>query len=155
MKLLSRISGPNLWNEISNCAVSNELKIVNIGDKITRKRNVMNTSQQRAHTEHLNNLWCGNWTPKKMEWQLRVFLCEWNRSGHWRRRERGGGGGGDDIENADFSTCLKWSATESRASHGYSNSKVTNEMIRQNATKYCERIRLQYWFHSLPHYNTV
>jgi hypothetical protein len=60
------------------------------------------------------------------------------------KRKRGGGGGGDDVENADFSTSLKQSATESRVSHGYSNSKFTKKMTRQNATQYCERIRLQY-----------
>lgn len=156
MKLLCRISGPNLWKEIRNCTVSNALKIVNIGDKMTRNRNVMNTSQERAHTEHLDKLRCGNWMPEKTEWQLTVFLCEWNRSGHWRRRERE-----EEEEEVmtskmqTFSTSLKQSATESRVSHGYSNSKFTNKMTRQNATQYCERIRLQYWFHRLPHYDTV
>jgi hypothetical protein len=60
------------------------------------------------------------------------------------KRERRGGGGGDDDENADFLTSAKQSATRSRASDGCSNSKVTNQMTRQNATQYCERIRLQY-----------
>jgi len=66
-----------------------------------------------------------------------------------------GGGGGDDNENADFSASLKQSATRWHASDGCSNSKVTNQMTKQNATKYCERIRLQYLFHSLSHYDTV
>jgi len=46
--------GENL--KLSNCTVSNELEITNIGEKMTKKINVMNTSQERAHTEHLSNL---------------------------------------------------------------------------------------------------
>jgi hypothetical protein len=64
-------------------------------------------------------------------------------------------GGGDNNENADFSTSLKQSATRSHASDGCSNSKVTNQITKQNATQYCERIRLQYLFQSLSHYDTV
>jgi len=54
--------------------------------------------------------------------------------GEERERERGGRGG-DDAENVHFSTSLKQSATRSRASDGFSNSKVTNQTTRQNATQ--------------------